>query len=74
MPSLVNDYAEFRKETARLTSLLASATTLAPRHRKYIAEVALLRLAILIENSMKTVFCKLCCGATFIDGATHLVR
>lgn len=69
MPSLVNDYADFRAETARLTSLLASTTTLAPKHRKYIAEVALLRLAILIENSMKTVFCKLCCGATFIDGA-----
>lgn len=69
MPSLVNDYADFRAETTRLMSLLASTTTLAPKHRKYIAEVALLRLAILIENSMRIVFCKLCCGATFIDGA-----
>jgi hypothetical protein len=73
MPSLVNDYADFRAETARLTSLLVSTTTLAPKHRKYIAEVALLRLAILIENSMKVVFCKLCCGASFIDGATPLL-
>jgi len=73
MPSLINDYADFRSETARLTSLLASTTALAPKHRKYIAEVALLRLAILIENSMKAVFCKLCCGATFIDGTAPIL-
>lgn len=69
MPSLSSDYADFRAETARLTALLASTADLGPRHRKYIAEIALLRLAILIENTMNTVFCKLSCGATFIDGA-----
>jgi hypothetical protein len=73
MPSLVGDYAAFRAETARLTALLASTNSLAPKHRKYIAEIALLRLAILIENSMKSVFCKLSCGATYINGAAPVV-
>lgn len=70
MPSLNGDYADFRAETARLTALLASTAGLAPVHRKYIAEIALLRLAILIENSMKSVFCKLLCGADFVDGSS----
>lgn len=69
MPSLNGDYEDFRAETARLAALLASTGGLAPVHRKYIAEIALLRLAILIENSMKSVFCKLLCGADFIDGS-----
>jgi hypothetical protein len=69
MPSLVGDYAEFRAETTRLTALLASTAELGPKHRKYIAEVALLRLAILIENSLKAIFCKLSCGANYIDGS-----
>lgn len=68
MSSLVGDYTGFRAETARLTGLIGSASVLAPAHRKLIAEIALLRLAILIENSMKSVFCKLSCGATYING------
>jgi hypothetical protein len=52
---------------------LASTADLSPRHRKYIAEIALLRLAILIENTMKTVFCKIACGANYIDGAAPIL-
>ncbi len=73
MPSIHGDYADFRAETARLNTLLESTANLAPAHRKYIAEIALLRLAILIENSMKTVFCKLLCGADFIDGTSPIL-
>jgi hypothetical protein len=73
MPFLSGDYADFRNETTRLSGILASTSTLAPIHRKFIAEIALLRLAILIENSMKSVFCKLACGATYIDGTAPLV-
>ena len=50
-------------------SLLGSTLGLSPPHRKFIAEIALLRLAILIENSMKSVFCKLACSADYIDGS-----
>ncbi len=73
MPSLGDDYSTFRAETTRLMGISASTTQLAPAHRKFIAEIALLRLAILVENSMKSVFCKLCCGATYINGAAPLV-
>lgn len=69
MPSIENDLTTFMKETARLTSLLASTSSLEPAHRKFIAEIALIRLALLIENTMKSVFCKLACGATYIDGS-----
>jgi hypothetical protein len=74
MPSLVGDYTAFRAETTRLTGLLVSASALTPAHRKLIAEIALLRLAIWIENSMKSVFCKLSCGATYINGNVPLIR
>ena len=73
MPSLTDDYTAFRAETTRLTGILGSTASLVPAHRKFIAEIALLRLAILIENSMKSVFCKLSCGATYIDGSAPTV-
>ncbi len=73
MPSLADDYSAFRAEVTRLTGLLASTSVLAPVHRKFIAEMALLRLAVLVENSMKSVFCKLSCGATYISGCAPLV-
>lgn len=68
MSSLAGDYQQFRRETDRLTLLLASTMTLAPAHRKFIAEIALLRLAILVENNLKLVFCKLTCRAVYLDG------
>lgn len=73
MPALQADHAAFRTETGRLTAILASTAVLAPAHRKFIAEIALLRLAILIENSMKSVFCKLTCGASYLDGSEPVV-
>lgn len=73
MPSLADDHTAFAKETARLTDILASTASLTPAHRKFIAEIALLRLAILVENSMRSVFCKLVCGATYIDGSAPIL-
>ena len=68
MPALLST-SSFRNESARLAEWLASTATLAPAHRKLLAEIALLRLSILIENSMKQVFCKLICGALYMDGS-----
>ena len=73
MPSVADDYAAFRAETARLAALIHSTSTIAPAHRKFIAEIALLRLAILIENSMKSVLCKISCGAAYIDGTVPII-
>ena len=73
MPSLVDDCSIFMKETARLTDILHSTSSLAPTHRKFIAEIALIRLSILIENTMRLVFCKLACGAEYIDGSMPIL-
>ena len=73
MPSLVDDCTIFMKETARLTGILQSTSSLAPTHRKFIAEIALIRLSVLIDNTMRSVFCKLVCGAAYIDGSTPII-
>lgn len=73
MPSLIDDYTAFRAETKRLSAILESTSALAPAHRKFIAEIALLRLVILIENSLKSVFCKLSCGATYLDSSAPII-
>ncbi len=67
------DYATFRSETDRLLALLGSTGTLAPAHQKVIAEVVLLRLAILIENGTKVAFCRIACGSTYLDGSAPLL-
>ena len=73
MPSLVDDCTNFMKETARLTDILQSTSSLAPTHRKFIAEIALIRLSVLIDNTMRSVFCKLACGAAYIDGSMPII-
>ena len=57
------------EETDRLIALLGSMTALGTEHRKVIAEIAHLRLGILLENHMKIIFSKLCCGTPYIDGS-----
>ena len=73
MPSIQKEYAEFRRETDRLLALLRSVSGLTPSHRKVIAEIALLRLSILLENKLKLIVCKLCCGAKYLDGSDPLL-
>jgi hypothetical protein len=68
MPSFAGDYAAFQAETNKLRQLIASTGGLEPAHRKYIAEIALLRLAILVENTLHSFETKLVCGAPYLDG------
>jgi hypothetical protein len=70
MARLQPEEFSFRKETDRLLSLLDSIAALSPSHKKIIAEIVLLRLAILIENHLKLIFCKIACSAVYLDG-TH---
>src|SRR5437764_941998 len=56
------------QETDRLLSLLGSTRLIEAVHRKVIAEIIHLRLAILLENHLKIVFGKLCCAANYLDG------
>lgn len=49
-PLLGPELQAFTAETQRLSALLTTTTDIAATHRKLIAEIAHLRLAILIEN------------------------
>lgn len=69
MPLLNPEYKSFYEETDRLLSLLSSMPNVLPQHRKLLAEIIHLRLAILLENHMKIIFSKLCCGARYADGS-----
>lgn len=74
MTRLKEDLASFLSETDRLLKLLSSAGSLDPTHQKVVAEVVLLRLLILIENTTKVIFCRIICGATYLDGSMPLLR
>ena len=69
MARLDPDYRTFYEETDRLLALLGSMATLGAAHRKVIVEIVHLRLAILLENHMKIIFAKLCCGTPYMDGS-----
>jgi hypothetical protein len=69
MPRLAADLSSFRLETDRLLGLYASIAPLAPAHRKLVAEVVQLRLAILVENTLRSIFSKVACATPYIDGA-----
>ncbi|OWK19717.1 hypothetical protein AJ88_39025 [Mesorhizobium amorphae CCBAU 01583] len=69
----MDDYAAFRLETDRLNALMQSTVSLSPAHRKFIAEIACLRLAILMENTIHLVCCKIVCGAPYLDGTAPAV-
>jgi hypothetical protein len=69
MARLHPELRSFTEETDRLLALLASITTMASLHRKVIAEIVHLRLAILLENHVKIIMSKLCCGTAYLDGS-----
>lgn len=73
MARLQPDYRTFYEETDRLLALLGSTTQLGAMHRKVIAEIVHLRLATLIENHVKIIFSKLCCGTPYIDGSAPIL-
>lgn len=67
MPKLSVDHATFFNDTDSLLDLLSSISALQPRHQKLIAEIVLVRLALALENTLKSIFCKLACNANYID-------
>lgn len=69
IPSLAVDRDEFHSQSIRLDSLLSSLSTLHIRHRKLVAEIVMIRLFLLVENTIQSVCAKLLCGATYLDGS-----
>ena len=70
VPSLAVNWREVRHQTERLESLANSLTTLSPEHRKLAAEIILVRLFFLLENTVASVAAKLLIGASYLDGTS----
>ena len=66
-PNLKVDWAQCEAETVRLRSLLPSLVTLSPAHRKLVAEIVMVRLFLLIENTIASSAAKMLCGAAYLD-------
>lgn len=69
MAKLQPELNEFFSETDRLLHLMSSTAEIDGVHRKVIAEIVHLRLSILLENNLKRIFSKICCGALYLDGS-----
>ena len=67
-PSLAVDWRFADAEFARLVSLLTSISALPPAHRKLVAEIMMVRLFLLVENTIRSVFAKIHCNCNYLDG------
>ena len=66
--SLEVDWRRFRDESERLEELASSMETLAVGHRKLVAEIIMIRLVLLAENTISSICMKLLSGADYLDG------
>jgi hypothetical protein len=73
MPQVSVDYRTSSAEIDKLLSLHRGTFLLAAGHRKLIAEIALLRLFDILQNTFKSISCKLLCGANYVDGTRPVV-
>ena len=67
-PTLSVELREFDGDVARLRSLLPSLSALTPSHRKLVAEIMMIRLFLLVENTVAAAAKKILCGASYLDG------
>ena len=72
-PTLSPDWREFQRENNRLDALIVSVGQLTFIHRKLVAEIAMIRLFLLIENTIASIGAKILCGANYLDGSTPRV-
>ena len=70
--SLNVDWTQFQSATRQLQELLVSSQQLPVRQRKLIAEIVMVRLFLLAENTISSVCLKLLCGAGYLDGTRPL--
>lgn len=62
----------FLHESASLRDLVSSLSMLSPHHRKLVAEMIMIRLFLLGENSISLVCQKLVCGADYLDNSSPI--
>lgn len=71
-PSLAVDWRHFDSEIARLNSLLPSLSQLPTGHRKLVAEIMMVRLFLLVENTIQSVCGKLLCRVCYLDSTAPM--
>lgn len=69
MSKLSIGYDLLNAQTTSLMQLHREGSALAPRHRKLLAEISMLRLCYVLENLLETSVAKLLSGATYLDGS-----
>ncbi len=66
-PSLNVDWRSFQDASRRLQALLPTIAVLPPVYRKLVAEIVMIRLFLLLENTFASVAAKIVCGASYLD-------
>lgn len=67
-PSFSGNWKRIQSETARYERLATECRTLSPENMKLLAEVLMIRLFFLMENSMSSCAAKCIMGASYLDG------
>lgn len=68
MPNLGRDLMFFNAEIQKLENAIAALSKVGFSQRKLLAEIVLIRLFLLLENSIELISCKIACGAGYLDG------
>ena len=71
--SLSVDLKQFYSQTTQLNSLIPSLNNLSADHRKLVAEIMMVRLFLMVENTIQSACGKLLCGAPYLDTTTPLL-
>lgn len=60
---------DFNREADKLSDLETNLNYLPAKYQKLVAEIVLLRLFYLLENTFISIACKVVCGAQYLDGS-----
>ncbi len=63
----------FSAQTQALQNLVASLPQLSAMHQKLVAEIVLIRLCLLLENTLESACAKVLCGAQYLDSTSPQV-
>lgn len=67
-PNIGVDWRRFGDVSSRLKVLISSIQHISPAHRKLVAEIVMVRLFLLIDNTIASISAKMLCGADYVDG------
>jgi hypothetical protein len=70
MLSVVSDFKKYSAEADKLLGLTSNLGRLEPEYQKLAAETILLRQSYMLENTLKSISCKLVCGAKYLDNSS----